>query len=156
MVRLFRTLFAGAAAGAAGTTALNAITYVDMVVRARPASDIPERMVEKLAQVSGVEIPGDDAARANRTAGLGPLSGLAVGIGIGVVFAVLRRVGFRPPPLAASVLVGGTAMLAADGPMGRLHLTDPRQWSVVDWASDAVPHLGYGMVTAAVLAHLDR
>jgi hypothetical protein len=31
----------GAAAGAAGTTALNAVTYLDMVVRGRPASDAP-------------------------------------------------------------------------------------------------------------------
>jgi hypothetical protein len=47
-------------------------------------------------------------------------------------------------------------MLAADGPMVRLRLTDPRQWSVVDWGSDAIPHLGYGLVTTAVLAQLDR
>jgi hypothetical protein len=156
MVRLFRALFAGAAAGAAGTTALNAITYVDMVVRARPPSDLPEQLVERLSAKSGIDIPGEGAARANRIAGLGPLSGLAVGIGIGVGFAVLRAAGFRPPPLAASVLVGGAAMLAADGPMVRLHLTDPWQWSVVDWGSDAIPHLGYGLVTTAVLAQLDR
>jgi hypothetical protein len=39
-------ILAGAAAGAAGTAALNAVTYVDMTVRGRPASDTPERTVE--------------------------------------------------------------------------------------------------------------
>ena len=36
----------GAAAGAAGTTALNVVTYLDMAIRGRPASDTPERSVE--------------------------------------------------------------------------------------------------------------
>ena len=35
----------GAAAGAAGTTALNFLTYVDMAVRGRPASSTPEKTV---------------------------------------------------------------------------------------------------------------
>ena len=35
----------GAAAGAAGTTALNVVTYLDMAVRGRPASSTPERTV---------------------------------------------------------------------------------------------------------------
>jgi hypothetical protein len=37
---MFKGLARGAAAGAAGTTALNAVTYLDMAVRARPASDM--------------------------------------------------------------------------------------------------------------------
>jgi hypothetical protein len=36
----------GAMAGAAGTTALNAVTYMDMVVRGRGASSTPEQVVE--------------------------------------------------------------------------------------------------------------
>ena len=34
---VWRGLLRGAAAGAAGTTALNTVTYLDMVVRGRPA-----------------------------------------------------------------------------------------------------------------------
>ena len=36
-------LLRGAAAGAAGSTALNAVTYLDMVVRGRGTSSTPER-----------------------------------------------------------------------------------------------------------------
>ncbi|HEV7623003.1 MAG TPA: hypothetical protein VGO26_02625 [Amnibacterium sp.] len=40
----------GSAAGADGTTALNAVAYLDMVLRARPASSTPETSVERLAE----------------------------------------------------------------------------------------------------------
>lgn len=43
----------GAAAGAAGTPALNAVTYADMVVRARAASSVPPDTVKKLLYRSG-------------------------------------------------------------------------------------------------------
>jgi hypothetical protein len=82
-MRLGRGLLAGAAAGAAGTTALNAITYLDMVARARPASSTPQDTVEKLSDLTGIPIPGDQEERANRVAGLGPLTGLVAGVGIG-------------------------------------------------------------------------
>ncbi|MCP9968874.1 hypothetical protein LUX57_29935 [Actinomadura madurae] len=42
----------GLAAGAAGTTALNLVTYLDMAVRGRPASSTPEQSVERLADVA--------------------------------------------------------------------------------------------------------
>ncbi len=39
---MMRNLLAGVAAGAAGTTALNAVTYLDMATRARPAGSTPD------------------------------------------------------------------------------------------------------------------
>jgi len=33
--------------------------------------------------------------------------------------------------------------------------SDPRSWAAADWASDVVPHLAYGVVTAWVLEGLD-
>ena len=39
-------IIAGLLAGAAGTTALNAVTYADMALRGRPGSEIPEHLVE--------------------------------------------------------------------------------------------------------------
>jgi hypothetical protein len=45
-------------------------------------------------------------------------------------------------------------MAAADVPLTRLGLTDPRQWSQADWYADAVPHLAYGVVTVAALRRL--
>lgn len=91
-----RGLVIGAVAGAAGSTALNAVAYMDMTARARPASSTPEDTVEKLASVAHVPIPGDEHARRNRVAGLGPLTGLAAGIGVGALLGLARSTGWRP------------------------------------------------------------
>ena len=56
MASLRRAFLAGAAAGAAGTTALNGVTYLDMAVRGRPASSTPEDTVDRLAEAVGVDI----------------------------------------------------------------------------------------------------
>ena len=77
---MVRGVLRGAGAGAAGTTALDVMTYLDMAVRGRPASSTPQDTVEKLSQRARVPIPGDGQTRANRVAGLGPLSGLAAGV----------------------------------------------------------------------------
>jgi len=91
----------GAAAGAAGTTALNAVTYLDMVARGRPTSSTPEDTVEKLSDKTGVPIPGDEDTRSNRVAGLGPLTGLVAGVGTGTALGVGRSLGWCPGPVAA-------------------------------------------------------
>src|SRR3954453_21486137 len=75
----------GAAAGAAATTALNAVTYLDMAIRGSGTSSTPEDTVEKLAEKAHVDIPGDEQHRRTRVEGLGPLTGLVAGIGVGVV-----------------------------------------------------------------------
>jgi hypothetical protein len=150
MASLGRALAVGAAAGAAGTTALNAVTYLDMAVRGRPTSDTPERTVERLADELGVEIPGDPDTRSNRVAGLGPLTGIAAGVGVGIAGGLLAGRVRLPLPLAAVVL-GAAAMAASDGSMAALGVTDPRTWPASSWLADLVPHLAYGAVTAAVL-----
>src|SRR3712207_4758185 len=96
-------IVAGAVAGAAGTTALNAATYLDMVVRGRPPSDTPERTVETIAEGTGLRIPGDAQTRSNRVAGLGPLTGVAAGVGMGIAYAVPRSLGWRPGLVQGSV-----------------------------------------------------
>src|SRR3954462_12590179 len=85
----------GRAAGAAATTALNAVTYLDMTVRGRGTSSTPEQTVEKLAEKAHVQIPGDEEHRQNRVQGLGPLTGLVAGIGVGVLTGLVRAAGFR-------------------------------------------------------------
>jgi hypothetical protein len=40
-------------------------------------------------------------------------------------------------------------MVAGNGPLTMLKVSDPRQWSPGDWAADVLPHLAYGLVTAA-------
>ena len=145
------TTLRGAAAGAAGTTALNAVTYLDMAWRGRPASSTPEDTVEKLAHATGVEVPGDEQTRQNRLAGLGPLTGIATGVAVGVLAALLAR---RLPLPALAGVVGTAAMAGANGPMTALGVTDPRSWSAGSWISDVVPHVAYGFVTAAVAKRL--
>lgn len=151
----------GIAAGAAGTTALNAVTYLDMVARARPSSSTPEetvRKAEELANLSLSEKGPDSEEAGNRRTGLGALLGIAAGLGTGALYGMVRpRLGHAP-----LVLLGVGAGLAANvgttGPMAALGITDPRNWPVSSWLSDLVPHLAYGFVTAAVweLAHRDR
>jgi hypothetical protein len=152
--RLGRSLLAGAAAGAAGTTALNLVTYLDMTVRGRPASDTPERTVERLAGTVGVDIPGDGDVRTARVSGIGAALGLATGVAVGAVAGLVRGGGVRLPyPVGAAVTTAGV-LAAANGPMTVLGITDPRTWSATDWASDVVPHVAYATVTSAVLRRL--
>ena len=80
----------GAVAGAAGTTALNAVGYADMAMRGRPASSVPARVAEQLARRAGGIIPGNDAARQNRLEGLGALAGIATGAGVGALAGQLQ------------------------------------------------------------------
>jgi hypothetical protein len=142
----------GAAAGAAGTTALNVVTYLDMAIRGRPASDTPERSVEKVAELLGVGIPGEGATRENRLSGLGPLTGLLTGVAMGMAYGAWDATVGRPRTLGGPLLAGLGAMLVANGPMTAMGLTDPRTWSRTDWLSDVLPHLAYGWVTASTYA----
>ncbi|WBC16031.1 hypothetical protein O7600_04090 [Micromonospora sp. WMMA1998] len=142
----------GAIAGAVGSAVLNLVSYLDMATRARPASTTPETTAGKLADVAHVDLgPAEEAA--NRRAGLGSVLGYATGIAAGAVFgafAARRRV---PLPLAV-VLLGGGVMATSDGSMTVLGVTDPRTWRRIDWASDLVPHLAYGLTAAATWRRL--
>lgn len=152
---VLRLVLRGAAAGAAGTTALNVVTYLDMVVRARPASSTPTRTVEQVAGRLGLSIPGDEDERSNRVAALGAVSGLLTGVVAGAGLGAVRAAGFRRGPSVTGLATAGGAMAAANGPMVVLGITDPRDWSAADWVADLVPHLAYGLVTAWVLHGLD-
>jgi hypothetical protein len=146
-------LLAGLAAGAAGTTALNLVTYLDMVVRARPASSTPEDTVRRTEELTGASLAaeGPDSETAqNRRSGLGALLGIAAGLGTGAAYGLVRgRLDGVPLPLLGAG-VGLAANVGTTGPMAVLGITDPRRWSGSSWLSDLVPHLAYGLVTAAV------
>ena len=146
----------GAAAGAAGTTALNAVTYLDMVGRGRGTSSTPEQTVEALAARAHVQIPGEGEKRSNRVQGLGPLTGLVAGIGVGVVSGLARAAGFHTRPLVGAALTTVGVLVVANGPMTVLGITDPRTWSTTDWVSDIVPHLAYGAVVKTTMDAFDR
>ncbi|MGK5682023.1 hypothetical protein [Actinoplanes sp. URMC 104] len=149
-------ILAGAAAGAAGSAALNAVTYLDMAIRGRASSSTPEQTVEAIEDHLPVSVPGEGETREHRVAGLGSLTGIVTGVGIGAAFGVLRRAGVRPPAPLGALLIGATAMASTNLSMAALDVSDPRTWTAADWLADLVPHLLYGAVTDAVLRSLDR
>jgi hypothetical protein len=151
-----RNILAGAAAGAAGTTALNAVTYVDMAVRARPASETPQKAVDALAGKSGHPVPGVGEEKQNRLGGLGPLTGSLTGVGVGALAGLALPLLKKLPSALAVAAIGATAMALTDGPLVSLGLAEPKKWSKLDWASDLVPHLAYGAVTYATLRASER
>ena len=151
-----RAVAAGAAAGAAGTTALDAVTYLDMALRGRPSSDTPEQTIEAMSKLTKIRVPGAGETRSNRVAGIGPLAGMVTGVGSGVVLALIPRTGWRPGYRAAVGIATGLALLGSNGPMTALGVTDPRTWPASSWISDVIPHLTYGAITAAVLRNLDH
>jgi hypothetical protein len=156
MRRMPTWLVRGLVAGATGTTALYATTYLDMAVRGRPPSDTPKRTVARGADVLGIAIPGDRDARDAREAGLGTLLGHSVGMTIGVAVSGLRSTG-RPRTRGGTLaLAWGLAMVAGNGPMSVLGVTDPRTWSGTDWLADLVPHLAYAAAATATLEAFER
>jgi hypothetical protein len=143
---------AGLLAGAAGTTALNAVTYADMALRGRAASGVPERLVDRL----GLPL-GDDEKASNRRQAVATLLGIGVGLGVGAAYGLAGGAPRTPAGLAAgAVALAVAASLAGDGPPVALGLTDPRTWTAADWLSDVVPHLTYGVVTAVTYDQLTR
>jgi len=148
------TFSRGLLAGAAGTAALHAVTYLDMAVRGRPASTVPEQLVDAVADASGTAVPGRGATRDARRRGLGELAGIANGVGLGVVSSLVRSAGVRMPFPVGAVVKGAAAMAATDVPVAALGVSDLRTWTREDWIADAVPHLAYGAVVQAVVSAL--
>lgn len=150
---MIRAVLTGIAAGAAGTTALNAVTYLDMTVRARPASTTPDETVGKAEELTGLSLSanGPDSDEAgNRRSALGALLGIAAGLGTGALYGLVRpRLG-RVPLALLGTGAGLAANVGTTGPMAALGVTDVRTWPADSWVSDLVPHLAYGFATAAV------
>lgn len=157
MGRVRSSLVRGLVAGATGTTALYATTYLDMAVRGRPASDTPKQTVERMAEVAHLALPGDDQARDARAAGLGTVLGHSVGLTIGVTLAGLRERGLLGRSRIGTLGVGwALAMVAGNGPMSLLGVTDPRAWTRSDWLADAVPHLAYAVAATAAFEAFEQ
>ncbi|TFV61245.1 hypothetical protein E4P41_10035 [Geodermatophilus sp. DF01-2] len=145
------SLARGLVAGAVGTTALDAASYLDMVFRGRPASSVPDRLVDAVADRLGLDLPGRGQERANRRTAWGALVGIGNGLATGVAASVMRSAGVRFSPPVGAVVAGAAAMAATDVPAALLGVSDPRSWSTADWATDAVSHLAYGAGVQAVL-----
>lgn len=153
-----RNALMGAAAGAAGTVALNATTYADMVARARPSSSVPSEVAGELAGKAGIDLSGSDgdASAQNRKTGLGALLGILTGVGVGTAYGIIRPHMRSVSTPRAAVVLCLAAMAGSDGPATALGITDPTQWGASSWASDIVPHLAYGLVTVAAYEAFGR
>lgn len=103
-----------------------------------------------------VPVPGEGETRDNRIAGLGPLSGLVAGLATGALLGAARAAGWRSDLRSTTVAATLAVLVAGNGPMTVLGVTDPRTWPVSSWVADIVPHLAYAVVTAAVLLELDQ
>ena len=137
-----RRMLYGALAGAAGTCALDIVTYLDMLARNRPPSELPQRMARVFASKLGFE-----QIEKNRLTALGALLGYADGIGTGVLFGIMRP---AAPGISETICGVGLCVmtgLVSEGTATLLKQTDPREWSVADWAGDIVPRMVYGLVT---------
>jgi hypothetical protein len=148
-------MIAGLLAGAAGTTALNAVTYADMALRGRPGSEVQERLVDKITGRAGPAL-ADDETTSNRRQGLAALLGFGVGLGVGAAYGLAGGPRTRKGVTAGALALTGAALVGSDGPATALGLTDPREWPPEAWLSDLVPHLAYGVVTAVTYDRLTR
>src|SRR6201999_2942891 len=91
---------------------------------------------------------------ASRLSGLGALTGYAAGLGMGLVLGLAYALGWRPKLWLGIVVASLLALVGTNAPMTVLGVTNPLTWSVGGWISDLIPHLGYGVVAAAVLYYL--
>lgn len=140
------TMWRGLLAGAAGTMALNSITYLDMLVRGRPASRLPADTARQFTASLGTPLGSDDEAD-NRADALGALLGYAAGSSTAVLYA-FGSPGLRTLPVwTRMALVALAAMLAGNVPSIVSGITDPRKWGAEGWIADIVPHIAYGVVT---------
>ncbi|GAA4617223.1 hypothetical protein [Saccharopolyspora hordei] len=146
----------GLLAGAAGTTALNATTYLDMAVRGRPASQTPEQTVQEFEKRLGTTVSSDEAIAANRRSGIGALLGIAAGLGSGVLYGLVRARWDDAPVTALAIGAGVAANLIGTVPMVALGVTDPREWPASSWLMDVVPHLAFGVATAVTYEQMGR
>ena len=145
---LARTIGLGALAGAVGTFAIDASTYLDMALRGRPSSDVPEKTVDHYAQQLGVDFGDGDRAQ-NRLSGVAALAGYATGVAGGVAYALAHRFVDRVPAPLRGLGLGVGVMALTDTSSSVAGATDPRTWGTSGWLSDLVPHAVYGLVTAS-------
>lgn len=138
----------GAAAGAVGTLALNAVTYLDIAVRGRPPSRVPEDVVAHTVERRGISLSE------HRRAGIAALGGYATGVCFGGLVGAVRPALPRWSPTAVGLAVGAAAMAATDTGATLAGATDPRGWSIADWLADVVPHAVYGLTTVVTFDRL--
>jgi hypothetical protein len=144
---MLRRMAHGAAAGAVGTLTLDAVSYLDMLWRGRPPSELPAQAAGQLADRLGLDL-GEGEPGAHRRAAAGALLGYGTGVAVGIGYGLVRGRRRRVPWSVAGVIVGVAAMGVAAAPLTAQGLTDPREWGLEGWLADIVPHVAYGLAAA--------
>lgn len=150
MAKPWAGITAGLLAGAAGSTALNAVTYLDQAATgdAPTASPAGTSVTEAARQTTDAAGKQADSARARA---LGPLGGLGIGVGVGAVAGAIRGANATPHPVVAAIVTGAAAMAVGDG-AAVASGGARRDWaSPANLARDLVAHLAYGAVTGYAL-----
>jgi xanthosine utilization system XapX-like protein len=156
---MMQKTMAGIIAGATGTVALNIATYLDMAIRGRSSSSAPSQLIDVTAKsihvpLSPQGVGAQDQQAQNRESGLGALLGYVNGLGVGIIYSLIRsRMEETSLPLAA-VGVGLAAMAASDVPLVVTRVSNPKSWGLAGWAADLIPHLIDGLVTVATYESL--
>jgi len=158
-----RPIVHGLTAGAVGTAVLNTATYLDMVIRDRPSSNVPAQTAERATDLVGITLEtdgdgsdGNGPHGRNRKQGVGALMGYLTGFGVGAVYGLLRpRILADVPRSVAGVGIAAAATAATVLPYSALGVSDPRTWPASSWAADIIPHLCYGWATAAAFDALN-
>lgn len=161
-----RPLINGLTAGAAGTAVLNTVTYLDMVIRDRPSSNVPAQTAERATDLVGVTLEADDEDQGgdddsppqgqSRKEGVGALMGYLAGYGVAAAYGALRPTVLAGVPRSvAGVGIAAAATAATVVPYTALGVSDPRTWPPKSWAADIIPHLCYGWATAAAFDALE-
>ncbi len=92
----------------------------------------------------------------NRRSAAGALLGYALGVGLGAADGLVRpRLGRMSTPLAG-IAVGVAAMTASDTAYAVTGASDPKTWTMMDWMSDLVPHIIYGLVAVTTYETIAR
>lgn len=146
-----RSVLYGAMAGAAGTSALNATTYLDMAMRGRPPSEVPKKMVKELANRSGIA-----QLEENRERAFSALVGYVDGVGSGALFGLIRPAMKDVSWFWAGLALGAFTGLMSEGVATAMGQTDPRKWGVAGWLADIVPRAVYGWTAAVTYDELMR
>jgi hypothetical protein len=131
--------------------ALNAATYADIALRGRAPSTVPEETVDRWAGAVGVDLSGGQGEQAaeHRRTGIGALLGSATGMVVGGLYGLVRPAAPRVPVPVAGLAVGAAAMVGANAGAVSAGTTDPREWDLTGWLADVVPHVCFGLATAA-------
>lgn len=150
---MWQNALVGAISGALGTFALDVTTYADMAVRGRSSSNAPSKLVGVIAEKAGFISSSNGNAQKpevqNRESGVGALLGYVNGVGVGVIYGLLRAQTKDVSMPLAGIGVGLAAMAASDVPLVASGVSDPKTWGLSGWLSDLIPHLIYGLVTVA-------